>query len=86
LPENLPLPCADNFYRGGSLSVYDGQFRDAVTILARPIDANQALKIWVSALATTWTQPPVWVHGDIALGNLLMRDDRVCAVIDFGQL
>jgi aminoglycoside phosphotransferase (APT) family kinase protein len=29
---------------------------------------------------------PVWVHGDISSGNLLLRKGRLHAVIDFGQL
>ncbi len=28
---------------------------------------------------------PVWVHGDVAVGNLLVRDGRLSAVIDFGS-
>ena len=28
--------------------------------------------------------PAVWFHGDIAHGNLLLRDGRLDAVIDFG--
>jgi aminoglycoside phosphotransferase (APT) family kinase protein len=28
----------------------------------------------------------VWVHGDIAAGNLLMQEGRLSGVIDFGQL
>jgi aminoglycoside phosphotransferase (APT) family kinase protein len=28
----------------------------------------------------------VWVHGDIAPGNLLIQDGRLCGVIDFGML
>jgi aminoglycoside phosphotransferase (APT) family kinase protein len=30
------------------------------------------------------TGPAVWFHGDIATGNLLVRDGRLAAVIDFG--
>jgi aminoglycoside phosphotransferase (APT) family kinase protein len=26
----------------------------------------------------------VWFHGDIAVGNLLLRDGRLAAVVDFG--
>ena len=33
-----------------------------------------------------WDKPPVWVHGDISQGNLLVRNGQLCAVIDFGQL
>ena len=36
------------------------------------------------AVATRWPHPPVWFHGDIAFGNLLVRDGRLAAVIDFG--
>lgn len=81
-----PVPGEDNFYRGGSLAVYDGQFRQAVGILGEEGGGANALAIWQAALASSWAAPPVWVHGDIALGNLLVRDGRLAAVIDFGQL
>ena len=29
---------------------------------------------------------PVWIHGDVAPGNLLVKDGKLCAVIDFGIL
>src|SRR5262249_46393913 len=38
------------------------------------------------ALATSWQEPGVWVHGDIAAGNLLVSEGRLCAVIDFACL
>lgn len=31
-----------------------------------------------------WNRDPVWVHGDVASGNLLVKDNRLAAVIDFG--
>ncbi|MEO3774805.1 phosphotransferase [Micromonospora sp. B9E7] len=40
--------------------------------------------MWQAALDATWAGPPVWFHGDIAYGNLLVRDGRLAAVIDFG--
>ena len=40
--------------------------------------------MWEAALAATWHGPPVWVHGDVAAGNLLVEDGRLSAVIDFG--
>ena len=40
---------------------------------------------WEAALrAPEWDRDPVWVHGDIARGNLLVHDGRIHAVIDFG--
>ncbi|HEY6746239.1 MAG TPA: aminoglycoside phosphotransferase family protein [Mycobacteriales bacterium] len=46
--------------------------------------AARATAIWAEALAATWTGPPEWFHGDVAEGNLLLRDGRLAAVIDFG--
>ena len=40
--------------------------------------------MWDDAMAASWTGRPVWFHGDIATGNLLLRDGRLAAVIDFG--
>jgi aminoglycoside phosphotransferase (APT) family kinase protein len=36
-------------------------------------------------MTTSWDGEPVWVHGDVASGNLLVRDGRLAAVIDFGS-
>jgi aminoglycoside phosphotransferase (APT) family kinase protein len=36
------------------------------------------------AMGAGWEGGPVWFHGDVATGNLLLRDGRLVAVIDFG--
>ncbi len=81
-----PAAGAQNFYRGGPLSTYDAQAREAIAILADEIDVKPVNEIWDQALSSTWDKRPVWVHGDIAVGNLLVDQGRLCAVIDFGQL
>ena len=81
-----PLPGLHSFYRGGSLSTYDADTRLAITLLKDKINAPLATKVWETALATTWNKPPVWVHGDISAGNLLIQKTKLSAVIDFGQL
>jgi aminoglycoside phosphotransferase (APT) family kinase protein len=83
-PTGGPGPGAHNFYRGGSLTVYDAETRQAVVDLGDRIDGAAALRVWDAALAATWAGPAVWFHGDIATGNLLVRDGRLSAVIDFG--
>jgi aminoglycoside phosphotransferase (APT) family kinase protein len=40
--------------------------------------------VWDAALAATWHGVPVWLHGDVTPGNLLMTDGKLSAVIDFG--
>ena len=42
--------------------------------------------MWDAALGARWSGPAVWLHGDVAAGNLLVSDGRLCAVIDFGGL
>ena len=41
--------------------------------------------MWEAALAATWHGSPVWFHGDVAATNLLVKNGRLCAVIDFGS-
>lgn len=78
-----PPPGPQNFYRGGSLTVYDDETRQAIAALEGAIDTKAATAVWEAALAATWRGSPVWVHGDVAAGNLLVRDGRLSAVIDF---
>ena len=79
-----PPPGEHNFYRGGSLSVYDDQAREALAALRGSIDTRLAAEVWQAALDAAWNGQPVWVHGDVSAGNLLISDGRLCAVIDFG--
>ena len=65
---------------------YDEETRRAITILKDRIDFKTAIEIWETALATIWTKKPVWIHGDMSAGNLLVQNRRLYAVIDFGQL
>lgn len=85
-PTGGPLPGPRNFYRGGSLKVYDAETRQAIIALKGRIDTDIVTEIWETACATSWHRSPVWVHGDIAAGNLLMHEGELNAVIDFGQL
>ena len=51
------------------------------------LDADLATKAWETALATpAWNGPPVWIHGDLHAGNLLVQRECLSAVIDFGGL
>ena len=85
-PGRGPQPGAHNFCRGGALSFYDVETRQAIAALHGKIDVDAATEVWEDALAVAWHGNPVWLHGDISAGNLLVREDRLSAVIDFGQL
>lgn len=83
-PAGGPPAGQHNFFRGGSLSVYDNQTREALQALEGQIDTQAATAVWYAALAATWQGSPVWFHGDVAWGNLLVQNGRLSAVIDFG--
>ena len=83
-PAGGPGPGTHNFFRGGPVAVYEGETQEALAALRGHIDTGLAGQVWRAALASAWPGPPVWFHGDAQPGNLLVRDGRLAAVIDFG--
>ncbi|MFF1817667.1 aminoglycoside phosphotransferase family protein [Kribbella sp. NPDC058245] len=79
-----PLAGAHSFYRGAPPAHYHSETLEALAALKDRINADLAREVWDAALASSWDRPPVWFHGDIAHGNLLVQDGRLSAVIDFG--
>jgi aminoglycoside phosphotransferase (APT) family kinase protein len=83
-PTGGPGPGLHNWYRGGPLAHYDADTRRAVADLGAEIPAARVTALWEEALDATDDGPPVWFHGDVAAGNLLLRGGALGAVIDFG--
>jgi len=82
-----PRPGIHNFGRGVPLAKRDSYVRAALTELTGIIDVEAATTEWEAALeAPIWANAPVWVHGDLQAGNILLRDGQLEAVIDFGGL
>ena len=79
-----PAPGQHNFFRGGPLATYEGEALEAIEALGDEIPRSQVERVWADAMATSWDRDPVWFHGDVASGNLLVRDGGLAAVIDFG--
>lgn len=71
--------------RGVPLAERDEAVRAAIAALGNDYDPDTITAAWENALHTPpWSGPPVWHHGDLQGGNLLVRDGRLAAVIDFG--
>ena len=83
-PTGGPLPGEHNFFRGDSLRTYDQDTRRALSVLTGIVDTPACARVWEAALAATPTGPAAWLHGDVAPSNLLIRDGRLSAVLDFG--
>ncbi|MCE7004348.1 aminoglycoside phosphotransferase family protein [Kibdelosporangium philippinense] len=79
-----PVAGEHSFYRGCPPAHYDDEFRRYRTELDTRVDAARATAVWDAALAAEWRGTPVWFHGDVASGNLLVEDGKLAAVIDFG--
>lgn len=72
---------------GRPLAARDRATRTAIAQVSDVFDAPAMTALWEEALsAPGWDRPPVWFHGDFHTGNLLTRDGRLSAVIDFGGL
>jgi aminoglycoside phosphotransferase (APT) family kinase protein len=80
-----PAPGRHNFFRGGPLATYAEETVRSIDALGEEVPRDAALRVWEDAMATGWEGEPVWFHGDVAVGNLLLRDGRLGAVIDFGS-
>ncbi|MCQ9130383.1 aminoglycoside phosphotransferase family protein [Streptomyces hilarionis] len=79
-----PRGCPPNG-RGVPLAERDGPTRDALARLTGRIDVDAVTALWEEALrAPGHAAPPMWAHGDLSPGNVLVRDGRLTAVIDFG--
>ncbi|NEA35145.1 aminoglycoside phosphotransferase family protein [Streptomyces sp. SID13031] len=79
-----PVAAAHSFYRGAPPAHYADETRRALVALAGRVDVAACTEVWEGALASSFAGPPVWFHGDIAQGNLLVVDGKLSAVIDFG--
>ncbi|WSQ14557.1 aminoglycoside phosphotransferase family protein [Streptomyces sp. NBC_01231] len=79
-----PAAGEHSWYRGASPAHYDDETRRCLAVLDGRVDTRRASEVWDAALAAEWHGAPVWFHGDIAGGNLLVMDGKLTAVIDFG--
>ena len=96
---SLPVPdeaLADpalRWYRGLPLATRDDDTRRSVdacrSIDGLGLDLDAALAVWDEAMALPGAGragETRWYHGDLAAENLLVRDGRLVAVLDFGAL
>ena len=83
-PAGGPAAGDHSWHRGASLAYYNDETRRCLSALAGRLDTARATTVWETALNSEWGQEPVWFHGDVAAGNLLVEDGDLTAVIDFG--
>ncbi len=81
------------WYRGTPLTTQDEDTRLALDacrgIVGLDVDLAAAEAVWDEAMSLPGvadTVPPRWHHADLVAENLLVRADRLSAVLDFGGL
>lgn len=73
--------------RGVPLAERDEAVRAVIPALSTDYDVDLLTAAWETFLHTPpWPGPPIWHHGDLHVGNLLARNGRLSAVIDFSCL
>jgi aminoglycoside phosphotransferase (APT) family kinase protein len=72
--KNAPLPGLHNYWRGEHFTVYECGALKYFEKLKDVINTDKAIKIWEKASSTKWEKPPVWIHGDLAPGNILVSE------------
>jgi aminoglycoside phosphotransferase (APT) family kinase protein len=85
--EPLNGPVKQGIERGVPLEWRDELTRRSIAMLGSRIDGPATMAAWDEAMGVDeWPAPPVWLHGDLLDGNLLVDGGRLSAVIDFGAL
>lgn len=79
-----PPPGLHSGFRGGPVSQLHDEVEALLPRLGDRRRRDRARSVWREALAEPFRGTPVWVHGDVSTTNLLVRADRLAAVIDFG--
>lgn len=81
-----PIPGIHNFWRGSHPSIYDQETKLAITKLQNIINVEAVTTVWQTAISSQWNNAPVWIHGDLSAGNILIKNKQLTAVIDFGSM
>jgi aminoglycoside phosphotransferase (APT) family kinase protein len=80
-----------SWYRGGDLGECDAWVTRALAdcrgLVGADLDLDRVERFWRAGVALpVSTGAPVWLHGDLKPTNLLVKEGRLAAVIDFGAL
>jgi aminoglycoside phosphotransferase (APT) family kinase protein len=85
--DDAPRAGGHNYFRGAPLAQWEETIRERLSWLADIDDIGLISAAWeADAQTPAWDRPPVWIHGDLSVGNLLVRDGRLSGVIDWSCL
>ena len=81
----IPVDGAPLGYRGADVGTHDAEVRAALAAADRIVGRSELEYIWDAAVSSPpWSGRPVWTHGDLLPGNVLVERGELVGVIDFG--
>lgn len=84
---DAPLYGKHNNFRGCPLRQRHEPTVAAIENVSDLYSVSDLQSVWEHSLnVKEWPHAPVWVHGDIHAANLLSREGKLAAVIDFGLM
>ncbi|MEP7055629.1 MAG: aminoglycoside phosphotransferase family protein [Actinomycetota bacterium] len=70
--------------RGFTFHGRDTETRTSIAAMEGMVQTDAVTAVWDAAFELAPCEPPgTWIHSDTARGNLLVRDGRLCGLIDF---
>jgi aminoglycoside phosphotransferase (APT) family kinase protein len=74
-------------HRSIPLDARTSRLHEHLDQLGDTVNRERVLALWDRLVVTPrWPGPPMWIHGDLHPANVLLVDDQLAAVIDFGDI
>jgi len=87
LHQPAPPDAPRSAFRSIPLDARTSRLHEHLDQLGDVISRERVLALWDRLVITPrWAGPPMWIHGDLHPANLLLVDDQLASVIDFGDI
>ncbi|MFE3985801.1 aminoglycoside phosphotransferase family protein [Nocardia tengchongensis] len=82
-PTDAPI----NPTRGIPLASFHAGVASGFDVIADRAGADKVRAVWEKSVAApVWQGAPLWLHGDLHPANVVVRDETLAGVIDFGEI